>query len=563
MNLGRLSKGNGEPIRLTETGDESPRRQIVTLAFLAEQLPDSLISQQLAQSLCAETEASVVLVRLERHDDTAPGADGARPALFFDEECNLWSQMRRTNSGFHCLTLSVRSNPPAPSRMDWLLSKLSRHFQYVLIQTRVDERPAPWFFDLLHRSNLAYLFLRPAASDLHRIELILREARTRRGDSGVPVKPVVCLAVGEPIGSFDSDIQRVAGPAHIFVRGYSKPDGLKDSEPQTEPSGSFGADLRRLAREIGGCLVGLALSSGAAKGFAHIGVIQVLEENGIEVDVIAGSSMGAYVGALWAHGCDGRELEKLARDLETRWALWTLVDLTLLPHRGLLRGNAVKKRLMQSISHEHFADLLRPLRVVAANLATLERVVFSSGEVATAVHASSAVPGICVPITIDGETYTDGGIVDPLPVDVLREMGVARVIAVNVIPTPDRIRRGILAELESARQNGANGRKFFSRSRPVERKMNHFARGSMLEILLRSVQSGQIRMAEASCKMADVVLRPDIYDDRWLDYRHPGKFIALGRQAAEWHLQEIKSLVSRREASHESKLAPEELATSL
>jgi predicted acylesterase/phospholipase RssA len=82
----------------------------------------------------------------------------------------------------------------------------------------------------------------------------------------------------------------------------------------------------------------------------------------------------------------------------------------------------------------------------------------------------------------------------------------------------------------------------------------------MLEILLRSVQSGQIRMAEASSRQADLVLRPDIYDDRWLDYRHPAKFIALGRQAAERHLEELTSLVTRREAKHESKFASDSLA---
>jgi NTE family protein len=271
--------------------------------------------------------------------------------------------------------------------------------------------------------------------------------------------------------------------------------------------------------------------------------------------------MGAYVGALWAYGCDGRELERLARELEGRWALWTLVDPALPPRRGFLKGFAVKKRLMRSLGHARFGDLVRPLRIVAANLATLERVVFSGGEVATAVHASIAVPGICVPVAIDGETYTDGGIVDPLPVDVLREMGVARVIAVNVIPTPDRIRYGIQAELELARRNGTNGRKLFRKALPLDRQVNYFARGNLLEILMRSVHGAQIRMAEASCPLADLVLRPDIYDDRWLDYRNPGRFIMLGREVAERQLEEIKSLVARKEVIHEQEFAPEPVAT--
>jgi NTE family protein len=287
----------------------------------------------------------------------------------------------------------------------------------------------------------------------------------------------------------------------------------------------------------------------------------VLEEQGIEVDVVAGASMGAYVGALWAYGCDGGELERLARELEGRWALWSLIDPAFPPRRGFLRGFAVKERLMRTIGAAGFADLARPLRIVAANLATLERVVFSAGQVATAVHASIAVPGICVPITLDGETYVDGGIVDPLPVDILRDMGAARVIAVNVIPTPDRIRQGLEAELELARRQRPAKRHWFSRVPALNQQVNYFARGNLLEILMRSVHGAQIRMAESSGQRADLVLRPDIYDDRWLDYRNPGKFIALGREAAGRHLEQIKSLVNGKESFHEPEPAPEPVAT--
>jgi NTE family protein len=313
-------------------------------------------------------------------------------------------------------------------------------------------------------------------------------------------------------------------------------------------SRAFEADARRLAREVAGRLVGLALSSGAAKGFTHIGVIQVLEENGIEVDVIAGSSMGAYIGALWAYGLDGGELERLAREMESRWALWSLIDPVFPPRQGFLRGLAVKRRLMRSIGTARFADLARPLRVVAGDLATLDRTVFSGGEVATAVHASIAVPGVCVPVAIDGASYIDGGVVDPLPADVLREMGVCRVIAVDAIPSPERIRRGLAAEREHARETPR--RRFFRKVLPVNQQLNYFARGNLFEILMRSVQGAQIRMAEASCRLADVVLRPDVGDDRWLDCAHPGRFIVLGRQVAECHLEEIKALVEKKEGSH-------------
>jgi NTE family protein len=266
--------------------------------------------------------------------------------------------------------------------------------------------------------------------------------------------------------------------------------------------------------------------------------------------------MGAYVGAAWACGFDGQKLEKLAREMESPWAFWKLIDPAFPPRQGFIRGGAVKKRLMKSIGHVRFAELARPLRVLATNLETLERVVFSSGEVADAVHASIAVPGICVPVIINGETYIDGGIVDPLPVDVLREMGVNRIIAVNAIPTPDRIRYCVQAERELAQLPKKRAREVMRKWLPLDVHLNYFARGNILEILMRSVHGGQIRMAESLGRQADLVLRPQICEDNWMDFRNPGRFIKPGRQIAERFLGEIKALVARKAVENESALEP-------
>lgn len=558
MKFGR-AVGSSEEVRLaTEQTRQPLPTKVVTLAFLDEQIPGSFITEQIARDICAETDAPTVLVRLAPPN----GANSSpRPELFLNGEFHLPPELDKAEAGYHWLVLGVGINPPTPPGIASLVDQLSRHFRYILIeaQTQVHDASAPWLAELLCRSNLGYVFLKRGEENVRQLGRLTQEIRAHSRNRCANVKPVVCLAEGELIEHFDTLFQRAGGLLHFPVHGCPLPPEVK-TDPIAATS-RLRADLRRLAREICGHLVGLALSSGAAKGFAHVGVFQVLEENGLEVDVVAGASMGAYVGALWAYGCNGLELERLSRELEARWAMWTLIDPAFPPRRGFLRGYAVKRRLMRSIAQARFADLVRPLRIVGANLSTLERVVFSTGEVATAVHASSAVPGICVPVTSEGETYTDGGIVDPLPVDVLREMGVNRVIAVNVIPTPDRIRCAIKAELERQRRTDTNARKVFRKLFRLNRQMNYFARGNLLEILMRSVHGAQIRMAEASCEMADVVLRPEIYDDSWLDYRNPGKFIALGRAEAERHLDEIKALMNRTETLHEPKPAPEALAT--
>ena len=303
--------------------------------------------------------------------------------------------------------------------------------------------------------------------------------------------------------------------------------------------------------------IGLALSSGGAKGLAHIGVLQVLEENNIPIDAIAGSSMGAYIAAVWAYGYSGAQMEKFAREVEGKWAWLRLLDPYLVPRSGLLRGNRTRLRLKNAIGEAQFSDLPRRLRIVATNLQTLERAVFSKGEVALAVQASTAIPGICSPVRVGEEMYFDGGVVDPLPVDVAREMSVESVIAVNVIPTPAYLRCRLDFERE---QTAARLQQFGLGSRLIRRAAERLAANNVFDVIHRTMVGAQMRLAEHSCRHADVVLRPISFEAHWHDFHRPGKYIALGRKAAEEHLDEIKALLVRRRTTHETPVANNTLA---
>ena len=536
--------------RLTQAF-EAPARRVVTLVFLSRQLPAALLSEQVARRLHDETGASGALVRFTATHHLTGTQTRRKNDLVLNGALHLPSELPQTEDGFCTLNLAVDDELHPPGWIASLLEQLHQRFDYTLIEAGMDDLPAPSLFEFLLRSDSGYLFVRLAAEDVYHLDLLMRELRPQLGNCAVPLKPVLCLQDGETVDGYDRLIENVAGPVGVFIRGCPKAENAT-----ARPGGSFCADVRRLAREIGSCLVGLALSSGAAKGLSHIGVIQVLEENGIDVDVVAGASMGAYVGAAWAFGLNGQQLEELAREMESPWAFWSLIDPALPPRQGFIHGFAVKNRLMRTIGHVRFAELVRPLRVLAANLVTLERTVFSSGEVADAVHASVAVPGICVPVKIDGETYVDGGIVDPLPVDVLHEMGVSRIIAVNAIPTPDRIRYCLQAEHELAQLPKKRAREVIRKLLPLGTHLNYFARGNILDIFMRSIHGAQIRMAESLSRQADIVLRPQICDDRWLDFRDPGRFIKPGRQIAERHLDEIKALVTRKAVGNEIALEP-------
>lgn len=517
--------------------------RMVTLAFLSPVLPASFLSETLAQYLYAETGTMVLLVRLNDTNNTAHSRppSPASPA-FSGETPQPWS----TNAGFYLLNLDVGEDSFSSGRVLTLLQDLRRHFDYVLVEAVTGELPAWPLFEFLLRSDTGYMFVEALNDDIYQLDLLMRDLRPHRTDSKVELKPVLCLREGGVVDGYDGLIQRVIGPLEVCLH-----DCRGSAGDRVAGSKLFYSDLRRLVRKICNSQVGLALSSGAAKGLSHIGVIQVLEENGIDVDIVAGSSMGAYVGAIWAYGYDGQKMEALAREMESRWSLWRLIDPVLLPRQGFIRGNGVKRRLMRSIGHVHFAELKRPFRAIGTNLETLERVVFSAGEVAEAVHASIAVPGICVPVNIGGETYVDGGIVDPLPVDVLREMGVSRIIAVNAIPAPDRNRDRLQTERELAQLPPKRAREVVQKWIPLGTHLNYFARGNILEILMRSIHGGQVWMAEALSRQADIVLRPEISDDYWVDFRDPGRFIEPGRRIAERYLDEIKALVARKVVHYE------------
>lgn len=175
--------------------------------------------------------------------------------------------------------------------------------------------------------------------------------------------------------------------------------------------------------------IGLALGSGGARGYAHIGVLKVLEKYRIPIDYIAGTSMGSLVGALYANGINIDLLGKLVGHMKKK----NLVDLVV-PKRGLIRGTIIKEMVRLLTHGKKLEDLAIPTAVVATDLITGERVVFTEGPVDDAVRASISIPGIFEPVEFDGKLLVDGAVVDRVPISVVREMGADIVLAVDVGP---------------------------------------------------------------------------------------------------------------------------------
>ena len=174
-------------------------------------------------------------------------------------------------------------------------------------------------------------------------------------------------------------------------------------------------------------LVALVLGSGGARGFAHVGVIKALEAAGIEPDIVAGSSSGAIVAALYAGGYSGDELERLAVDLDQG----ALIDFSLFG-QGWVRGEALQEWVNRALGNVPIEKLVKPFAVVATDAKSGRMVVFNRGDPGLAVRASSSVPDLFIPPVIDGVPYIDGGLTSPLPVRVAKAMGADFVIAVDL-----------------------------------------------------------------------------------------------------------------------------------
>ena len=178
--------------------------------------------------------------------------------------------------------------------------------------------------------------------------------------------------------------------------------------------------------------IGLALGGGAARGFAHIGVIKMLEAHGIVPDYIVGTSAGAVVGSLYAAGHDAFAMQKIGQQLDEKiFADWTLGG------RGLLKGEALQEFINQQVGRRPLEKLGKPFAAVATDLNSGERVVFRTGDTGLAVRASAAVPGVFQPAQFRGHSYVDGGLTSPVPVQAAREMGADIVIAVDISARPE------------------------------------------------------------------------------------------------------------------------------
>ncbi|MDD3774888.1 MAG: patatin-like phospholipase family protein [Sulfurovaceae bacterium] len=189
--------------------------------------------------------------------------------------------------------------------------------------------------------------------------------------------------------------------------------------------------------------IALALGGGAAKGFAHIGVIKILEQHGIKPDIITGTSAGSIIGSFYASGMNSIQLQQKAIDLESNG----LMDFTL-STEGFIKGEALQNFINRSVNNKQIQNLKIPLGIVATNKDTGATAVFIFGNTGQAVRASASVPNIFQPVKIGNSYYVDGGLTQPVPVTAAKQMGADIVIAVDISAKPKSGASGLLSTLD-------------------------------------------------------------------------------------------------------------------
>jgi NTE family protein len=251
--------------------------------------------------------------------------------------------------------------------------------------------------------------------------------------------------------------------------------------------------------------IGLVLGAGASKGFAHIGVLKVLESHKIPVHMIVGTSVGSFVGSLYAYGYDAYQLQTMAFALQRE----DLIDL-MLPDNGFVRGEKLENYVNWALKNTTIEKLQIPFYAVATNIRTGEEIVFGVGNTGMAVRASCSIPGVFQPAKISDDTFVDGGVVSPLAIDAARKQGADVVIAVDISSSIDS---------------------------SVPR--------STIDTILQSINIMYAKISLIQLSKADVVIRPNVGYIGSSDFSKRHEAILEGEKATIAALPDINAIISK------------------
>jgi len=327
----------------------------------------------------------------------------------------------------------------------------------------------------------------------------------------IPLRP--SLLTIKAIDLADVTIQLADAPERWLTQAVTRNFMVVKPEPKR---------IARLARKIARRQVGLALSSGGARGLAHIGVLEVFERERIPVDMLATASMGSIVGALYAAGASVDEMKQVAQLMQKQTNLlkgFSMWDIGLPPRSGLVRGTKTLDYFRKILQNKNFEDLELPLTVVACDVITGEEVQFDSGPIADAVRASISMIGIFEPPRIGDHFLIDGGTVNPVPTSILKDKRADVIVASSVIPG--------LSERMHRKEQLKTGKA-----------------PNVVAIVMGALEIMESEIIRQRAEAIDVMIQPDVAQFTISDFDRVEEIIQVGREAAQRALPQLRQLLA-------------------
>jgi NTE family protein len=501
-----------------------PHLQEIMATNLAVSFSKELMKKTLLLDVSEHAGESLKLLRLTPSDTLVPTdiLDSGDASPF----------IRKHSSGIHLLSLQV--SPKFQQRtlnqsICPLLDRLKHEYDYILINC--SSHITHLVQSALEQSDLI-LYLTPPSDEA--IQRCKKDADMFVQGAGDQSELLVTVLKDEQASSVPHRVLEEALTPHTFFtiqqNAYVIEHFLRTGRPFVfeHPRSHLARSLQHLTRKIGRVRVGLALGSGAARGFAHVGVLKVLEANDIPIDMIAGTSMGAFVGGFFAGGVSALELEEMVmRYRNRRKVRRTIFDITI-PLYGLSKGHSLAKFMRNRLGDMTFDDTQIPFAAVATDLSNGREVVLQHGVLWQALRASGSVPVMFEPYYLDGRYLVDGALTNPLPTDILIEQELDIIIACSVNTVHSIAENGQNEAINAGRDSES------SKSAP---------KYGIIQALTRTMGIMSATNTLSKARLADVDIRPNVASIDWTDFHRGEELLREGEQAAQRALPALIELL--------------------
>ena len=499
----------------------------------------------LALSLNRETHKSVIILDISTfgRTHTLPQKLEIQQPLVFDlsNTLDLYAlpkdYISKSNFGVDLFCFYYQEdNEVCLKRLIEILSILVNDYHYIILDLPAAQDRS--VISMLNQSDLIHILSSPDPGDLKLTHNLINRLKMDFNFDPAKIKTII-----NEYKLFEIDHQdqlEILGQdifATIPKIKFDAPARLIIDAPDCE----YSLAVRRIGRQLGDCLVGLVLGVGVGYGFCHVGVLKVIEEEKIPVDIIVGSSIGALIASLWAVGKSSSEILKITREFREPKHIWGLIDITF-PRLGFIKGNKLYRFLKKHLGEKTFYDVKLPLKIIASDLHKKEPKILDKGLLVDAIMVSCSMPGVFAPFKFKEEVLFDGGVTYPLPTEPLMQMGIKKIIAVNVTPSREDILKQLKKIKETPVEIVGNIRK--PRRLGLFGRLKDIFSLNIIDIIFSSVEVLQSEVARKEGELADIVLHPDTTGLFWLELHKADEFAKRGEAEARKHLDEIWQLVN-------------------